>query len=174
VQRIAALVADLAAADRSVLFVAHGAAHACALRLWLAVHGLRVATVVSEPPLDPRVQLLALRGCEPSMSLADRLYVEAVLESLHETDGFPEALVRLGLPLAADPDQVVLPGGLCLSLTDRCVRDAARHPLSPPLPPDLYFARPGPDSPVGARWFWLHAVGQWLDLHSAEESRDAA
>lgn len=170
--RFGSLIRDFAAADRAVMFIADGPAHACALRLWLAAHGLRVATVLSEPSLDGSAELLALRACVAPLSREDGDYVSAVLEALQETDGFPAHLADAGLPLDGEPDQVHLHGGLVLSLVDRCVRDASRHRLSPALPPDLFYARPGMHSPIAARWFWLHAVGQWLDDHLLEEAID--
>lgn len=170
--RFGALIRDFAGADRAVLFVADGPAHACALRLWLAVHGLRVATILSDPPLGSDIELLALRACVPSLSVQDTHYVEAVLEALHETDGFPAELALAGLPLEHQPDHVRLHGGFVLSLADRCVRGPGRDLVSPAMPPDLFFARPGQGSPVAARWFWLHSVGQWLDDNLLEEAVD--
>lgn len=171
-RRYGPLIRDFAAADRAVLFVADGPAHACALRLWLAVHGLRVATILSEPPLGSDTELLALRACVAPLSEQDLQYVEAVLEAMHETDGFPPELALAGLPLAEGSDVVRLHGGLVLSLADRRVRGPGREPVSPAMPPDLFFARPGQTSPVAARWFWLHSVDQWLDDHLLEEAVD--
>ena len=172
-ERNGGLFAELASADVPVMFLAHGPAHAAAVHLALGARGLRLASIA---PSLPDAELLIVRAVQAPHSPEGQTFIDAVLEAMHETDGFPAALVHAGTPRPETPDLVDLQAGYTLSLRDRRIRlpgaagDDSASALTPPLPLPLFYARPQPDAPVAARWIWLYAVAQWLDDHLVEDA----